>query len=72
MLSSFNHRMKKILFVNEEHDMTLMFKKAIESIEFSVDALNDSRRERREYRRTPQKRHRQLVHLLSYYLWYRR
>ena len=38
MLSSFNHRMKKILFVNEEHDMTLMFKKAIESIGFSVDA----------------------------------
>lgn len=72
MLSSFNHRMKKILFVNEEHDMTLMFKKAIESIGFSVDALNDSRRARREYRRTPQKRHRQLVHLLSYYLWYRR
>jgi DNA-binding response OmpR family regulator len=72
MLSSFNHKMKKILFVNEEHDMTLIFKKALESIGFSVDAFNDSGRARREYRRTPQKRHRQLVHLLGYYLWYRR
>jgi DNA-binding response OmpR family regulator len=54
MLSSFNHKMKKILFVNEEHDMTLIFKKALESIGFSVDAFNDSGRARREYRRTPQ------------------
>jgi DNA-binding response OmpR family regulator len=57
--------MKKILFVNEEHDMTLIFKKALESIGFSVDAFNDSGRARREYRRIPQKRHRQLVHLLG-------
>ncbi len=49
MLSSFNHKMKKILFVNEEHDMTLIFKKALESIGFSVDAFNDSGRARREY-----------------------
>jgi hypothetical protein len=46
--------MKKILFVNEEHDMTLIFKKALESVGFSVDAFNDSGRARREYRRTPQ------------------
>jgi hypothetical protein len=41
--------MKKILSVNEEHDMTLIFRKALESIGFSVDAFNDSGRARREY-----------------------
>jgi DNA-binding response OmpR family regulator len=50
--------MKKILLVNEKHDMTLIFKKALESIGFSVDAFNDSGKVRREYRRTHQKRHR--------------
>jgi hypothetical protein len=52
--------------------MTLIFKKALESIESSVDAFNDSGRARREYRRTSQKRHGQLVQLLGYYLWYRK
>ena len=52
--------------------MTLIFKKALESIESSVDAFNDSGRARREYRRTSQKRHGQLVQLLGYYLLYRR
>jgi hypothetical protein len=64
--------MRKILFVNEGHNMALIFKKALEFIGFSVDTSNDSRRARREYRRTPQKMHRQLVHLLGYYLWYLR
>ncbi|HEV2876556.1 MAG TPA: hypothetical protein VGW09_04715 [Nitrososphaeraceae archaeon] len=43
-LSSFNHKKKKILFVDDEHDMTLIFKKALESVGFSVDAFNDSER----------------------------
>jgi hypothetical protein len=68
MLTSFNHKIRKILFVNEEHNLALIFKKALESIGFSVGASNDSGRARREYRRTPQKRHRQLFHLLGYYL----
>lgn len=36
-LSSFNHKIKKILFVDDEHDMTL-FKKALESAGFSIDS----------------------------------
>ena len=43
-LSSFNHKIKKILFVDDEHDMALIFKKALESAGFSVDAFNDSER----------------------------
>ncbi|HEX5978591.1 MAG TPA: response regulator [Nitrososphaeraceae archaeon] len=43
-ISSFNHKKKKILFVDDEHDMTLIFKKALESSGFSVDAFNDSER----------------------------
>ena len=41
-LSSSNHKKKKILFVDDEHDMTLIFKKALESSGFSVDVFNDS------------------------------
>ena len=43
-MSSFNHKIKRILFVDDEHDMTLIFKKTLESAGFSVDALNDSER----------------------------
>lgn len=43
-MSSFNNKIKRILFVDEEHDMTLIFKKTLESAGFSVDAFNDSER----------------------------
>ncbi|HEU4448291.1 MAG TPA: response regulator [Nitrososphaeraceae archaeon] len=42
--SSFNQKIKRILFVDDEPDMTLIFKKALESAGFSVDAFNDSER----------------------------
>jgi hypothetical protein len=35
-MSSFNHKIKRILFVDDEHDMTLIFKKASESAGFRV------------------------------------
>jgi hypothetical protein len=41
-MSSFNNKIKRILFVDEEHDM--IFKKTLESAGFSVDAFNDSER----------------------------
>jgi DNA-binding response OmpR family regulator len=42
-LSSSNKK-KKILFVDDEPDMVLIFKKTLESAGFSVDAFNDSER----------------------------
>ena len=41
-MSSFNNKIKRILFVDEEHDM--IFKKTLESAGFSFDAFNDSER----------------------------
>ncbi len=41
-MSSFNNKIKRILFVDEEHDM--IFKKTLESAVFSVDSFNDSER----------------------------
>ena len=41
-MSSFNNKIKRILFVDEEHDM--IFKKTLESAGFSVDAFSDSER----------------------------
>lgn len=41
-MSSFNNKIKRTLFVDEEHDM--IFKKTLESAGFSVDAFNDSER----------------------------
>jgi DNA-binding response OmpR family regulator len=41
-VSSSNHKKKKILFVDNEHDVTSLFKKALELAGFSVDVFNDS------------------------------
>jgi CheY-like chemotaxis protein len=50
--SSFNQKIKRILFVDDEPDMTLIFKKALESAGFSVDAFNDSERALKNFKTT--------------------
>jgi DNA-binding response OmpR family regulator len=40
--SSNNNRKKKILFVDDEPDLTFLFKKGLEYAGFSVDAFNNS------------------------------
>jgi PleD family two-component response regulator len=49
-LSSLNNK-KKVLFVDDEWDMTSLFKRALESSGFSVDIFNDSERALRTKRR---------------------
>jgi two-component system, OmpR family, response regulator ChvI len=43
-LSSSNNKKKKVLFVDDEWDMTSLLKKALKSSGFSVDVFNDSER----------------------------
>ena len=43
-MSSFNNKIKRILFADVEHDMTQIFKKTLESAGFNVNAFNDSER----------------------------
>jgi DNA-binding response OmpR family regulator len=43
-LSLSNNKKKKVLFVDDERDMTSLLKKALEPSGFSVDVFNDSER----------------------------
>jgi two-component system, OmpR family, response regulator ChvI len=49
-LSSSNNKKKKVLFVDDEWDMTSLLKKALESSGFSVDVFNDSERALRNFK----------------------